>query len=166
MRRVLAFINEQERSVGTYLYGRRMYELMTVWETDPAAAGPSVESGHFAELWQKADKIVYSATLTEVATQRTQLRRTFEAAEVERLKSAVSSDLNVAGPTLAAHAFQAGLVDEVQVIVAPVIVGAGLRCYPDTPTQLTLRDERRFGNGMVWLRYDVTRTRTGPPLGG
>lgn len=153
---VLAFVNEQERSVGTYLYGRRIYELMTVWETDPAAAAQSAESAHFARLWQAADKIVYSTTSDSVSTRRTQLRHVFDAEEVRDLKAHASADLNVAGPTLAAHAFRAGLVDEVQVTVAPIIVGAGLSYYPDVLTPLVLRDTRRFGNGMVWLRYDVT----------
>ncbi len=153
---VLAAVNEQVRSVGTYLYGRRIYDLMTVWETDPAAAGQSAESARFADLWQAADKIVYSTTLDRVSTRRTQLRHAFDAAEVHDLKTRTAHDLTVCGPTLAVHAFRAGLVDEVQVTVAPVIVGAGLGYYPDVPTSLTLREARRFGNGMVLLRYDVT----------
>lgn len=153
---VLAFINTRERSVGTYLYGRRTYELMTAWETDPAAAAQSAGSAQFAELWQAADKIIYSTTLETADTSRTQLRRAFDPQEAAALKARTSTDLNIAGPTLAAHAFRAGLVDEIQIILAPIIIGAGLRYHPDVRAPLALRETRRFGSGMTWLRYDLT----------
>jgi dihydrofolate reductase len=153
---VLAFVNHQERSVGTYLYGRRMYELMTVWESDPAAAAQSPESANFAEIWQSADKIVYSSSLATVSTTRTHLKRSFDPAEVQRVKDAATADLTVSGPDLAAHAFRAGLVDEVHVVVVPVIIGAGKTFHPGgIRLNLDLKDLRRFNNGMVWLRYDV-----------
>lgn len=152
---VLAFVTDAERGVGTYLYGRRMYELMHVWETDPAAAALSPESARFAEVWQAADKVVYSTTLPAVRTERTLLRREFDADEVRGWVRDADADLTIAGPTLAAHAFGAGLVDELQVVVVPELVGGGLRYLPDERVSLELLDERRFGNGMVWLRYDV-----------
>lgn len=153
---VLAFINERERSVGAYLLGRRMYELMTAWETDPAAAAQSPESAEFARTWQAAQKVVYSTTLDAVSTTRTRLERRFDPAAVDRLKRAAPADLNVSGPSLAAHAFRAGLVDEVQLTIAPVIIGGGKSCYPDdVRLDLGLTGMRRFGNGMSWLRYDV-----------
>lgn len=153
---VLDFLNQQERAVGTYLYGRRMYELMIVWETDPAAAAQSPKSAEFAGIWQAADKIVYSTTLTQVSTSRTRLERDFDPEVVRQLKVRATADLTVSGPGLAAHAFRAGLVDEVQLVVAPVIVGGGKSCFPEhIRVRLALADERRFPNGMVQLRYDV-----------
>ncbi|WP_299051909.1 dihydrofolate reductase family protein [uncultured Nocardioides sp.] len=152
---VLAHVNDVERGVGTYLYGRRIYELMTAWEDDPAAAAQSEQSAAFADIWTRAEKHVYSTTLREVTTERTTLHRRFDPDEVRGIKEAAPSDLHVSGPTLAQHAFAAGLVDEIQVVVVPVVVGGGLSYHPATPTTLTLLDTRRFGNGMVWLRYDV-----------
>ena len=153
---VLAYVNEQERSVGTYLYGRRSYEMMTVWETDPAAAAQTPESATFAEIWQAATKIVYSSTLQTVSTQRTTLERTFEPSAVARLKAESAADVTVFGPDLALHAFQAGLVDEVRVIVAPVIIGSGQSYYPpDVRLNLELVDQQRFSGGMVSLCYWV-----------
>lgn len=152
---VLGFVTDAERDVGTYLYGRRMYELMHVWETDPAAAALSPESARFAQVWQAADKVVYSTTLPDVRTERTLLRRDFDVDEVRGWVRDADADLTVAGPTLAAHAFGAGLVDELQVVVVPELVGSGLRYFPDVRASLDLREERRFANGMVWLRYDV-----------
>lgn len=152
---VLAHVNAVEQGVGTYLYGRRIYELMTGWEDDPAAAAQSEQSEEFAAVWTRADKHVYSTTLAGVSTARTTLHRVFDPEAVHRIKTTAASDLHVSGPTLAQHAFAAGLVDEVQVIVAPVVVGAGLSYHPTTPVTLALLDTRRFGNGMVWLRYDV-----------
>lgn len=152
---VLGFVTDAERGVGTYLYGRRMYELMHVWETDPAAAALSPESARFAKVWQAADKVVYSTTLPDVRTERTLLRRDFDVDEVRGWVRDAGADLTVAGPTLAAHAFRAGLVDELQVVVVPELVGSGLHYLPDVRASLDLREERRFANGMVWLRYDV-----------
>lgn len=156
---VLAFVNDQERTVGTYLYGRRSYELMTCWETDLAAAAQTPESATFAEIWQAARKIVYSTTLESVSTVRTTLEHDFEPAAVERLKAESATDLTVFGPDLAMHAFRAGLVDEVRVIIAPVIIGSGRSYYPPGIRQsLELVEEQRFTGGMVSLRYRVSGT--------
>jgi len=151
---VLEFINELERPVGTYLYGRRMYEMMVGWETDPAAAAQSPRSGGFAEIWQAADKVVYSSTLEGASTRRTRIERDFEPAAVRRMKDSAESALSVSGPELAAHAFRAGLVDECHLFLAPVAVGGGKRALPEgVRVGLELLDERRFANGMVYLRY-------------
>lgn len=157
---VLSFLNDQEKSVGTYLYGRRMYDLMTCWETDPAAAAQSPNSAVFAEIWQAAEKIVYSTSLASVSTQKTRLERTFDPDAVEQVKHTATADLNVSGPELASHAFRANLVDEVQLILVPVIIGGGKSCYPtDVMMNLNLSDMRRFSNGMVWLQYDVRHSK-------
>jgi dihydrofolate reductase len=155
---VHAFINDLERPVGTYLYGRRMYETMAGWETDPALADEARARSDFAEIWQAADKIVYSKTLAAVSTAKTRLERTFDPEAVRQMKSSVSGAITVGGPGLAAHAFRAGLVDECHLFITPIVVGGGTRSLPDkVRLQLELLDERRFGNGMVYLRY---RTRT------
>lgn len=151
---VHAFINDIQRQVGTYLYGRRLYEVMTGWETDPSLTEGSAVARDFARLWQAADKIVYSTTLATVSTARTRVERRFDPAAVRRLLGTVEHDVSVGGPTLAASALRAGLVDEVQVFVAPVLVGGGTRLFPDdVRVRLDLLDERRFGNGMAFLRY-------------
>ena len=152
---VHGFVNAQLRGVGTYLYGRRTYELMTGWENDPAVAAASAETAEFAGIWQQADKVVYSTSLGEVSTRRTALNRRFDPAEVARLKRDSAADLAISGPTLAQHAFAAGLVDEVQVFLVPLVLAGGLSYWPTTRTPLVLRDERRFDGGVVWLRYDV-----------
>jgi dihydrofolate reductase len=153
-----SFINDLERPVGTYLYGRRLYELMHVWETDPAAAAQSPAAGEFAEIWQAADKIVYSRTLEAASTTRTRIERDFDPEAVRQLKAAAERDLTVGGPTLGAHAIAAGLVDEYHLFVWPVVVGGGKHFFPDrVRLQLELLDERRLGNGEVYLRY---RTQT------
>jgi dihydrofolate reductase len=154
---VHAFVNARDRGVGTYLYGRRTYELMTGWETDPSVAALAPETAEFAEIWQRAEKVVYSSTLGEVSTRRTTLRHTFVPEEVARLKSATSADLAIAGPTLAQHAFAAGLVDEVQVYLVPLVLGGGLSFWPRTRTPLALSEQHRFAGGVVWLRYQVDR---------
>ena len=152
-----AFLNDLERPVGTYLFGRRMYEVLVVWETLDLAEQPTVIRD-FAEMWRAADKIVYSKTLETVSSSRTRLERDFDPEAVRQLKAAADRDLAVAGPELAAHAFRAGLVDELHLFVAPIVVGGGKKSLPDdVRLQLELLDERRFGNGMVHLRY---RTRT------
>jgi dihydrofolate reductase len=149
-----SFINDLVRPVGTYLYGRRLYQLMQVWETDPAAAAQSPGTREFAKLWQAADKVVYSRTLQAAATTRTRIERDFDPEGVRHLKAAANRDLTVGGPTLAAHAITAGLVDEYQLFVWPVVVGGGKRFFPNrVRLQLELLDERRFGNGVVYLRY-------------
>ena len=153
---VFAFITGLERSVGTYLYGRRMYETMAVWETDPALAAQSDLMRDFADVWQAADKVVYSTTLNEVSTAKTQLERNFDPDAIRDLKASAASDLTVGGPNLATHAFNAGLVDECQLLIHPVLVGAGKSSLPsDMRADLELVDERRFGNGLVYLRYRV-----------
>jgi dihydrofolate reductase len=150
---VHGFINDLERSVGTYLYGRRMYEVMTGWET-MALADQSPFMRDFAQIWRAADKIVYSTTLATVSTARTRIERAFDPEAVQQLKASLARDLAVGGPDLAAHAFEAGLVDECHVFVAPIVVGGGTRSFPDdVRVRLELVDERRFGNGMVHLRY-------------
>jgi dihydrofolate reductase len=157
---VHGFINDLERSVGTYLYGRRMYEVMTGWET-MAVADQSPFMRDFAQIWRAADKIVYSTTLATVSTARTRIERAFDPEAVRQLKASLARDLAVGGPDLAARAFEAGLVDECHVFVAPIVVGGGTRSFPDdVRVRLELADERRFGNGMVHLRY---RTRTNQP---
>jgi dihydrofolate reductase len=153
-----SFVNDLERPVGTYLYGRRLYELMAVWETDPAAAAQSPAAREFAEIWQAADKVVYSRTLAAASTTRTRIERDFDPEAVRQLKAAAERDFTVGGPTLGAHAIRAGLVDEYHLFVWPVVVGGGKHFFPNRARlQLELLDERRFGNGVVYLRY---RTQT------
>jgi dihydrofolate reductase len=151
---VLAAINADTADVRTYLYGRRMYEMMHVWETDPETAAQSEESAVWAGIWCAAQKVVYSTTLPEVWTGNTTLEREFRAADVQCLKDA-DGDLTVDGPTLAAEALRLGLVDQIHMLVCPVTVGAGLRFLPDLAMSLALRSSRGFGNGMVQLKYDV-----------
>jgi dihydrofolate reductase len=151
---VHAFVNDLMRPVGTHLYGRRLYEVMAGWETDPTLAEQSPVSADFAGLWQAADKIVYSTTLETVSTARTRIERAFDPDAVRELKAASDRDLLVGGPELAARAFAAGLVDEVHLFLAPIIVGGGKRSLPDhVRLELELLDERRFGNGTVRLHY-------------
>ena len=151
------FINDLERSISTHLYGRRLYEVMVAWETMNTPDQPPFIRD-FAEIWQAADKIVYSRTLARPSTARTRIEREFEADAVRDLKESADSDLIIGGPSLAAHAFEAQLVDECHFFVAPIIVGGGKRFVPENLRQkLELMDERRFGNGMVHLRYRVAR---------
>lgn len=153
---VHASINDLVRPVGTYLYGRRMYEMMVGWETDPTLAEGSSLAREFAGIWQAADKVVYSTTLKTVSTGRTRIERDFEPGEIRRMKASAERDLAVSGPDLAAHAFEAGLIDECHLFVAPIAVGGGKRSLPEgVRVELELLDERRFGNGMVYLRYRV-----------
>ena len=155
---VHAFINDLDRPVGTYLYGRRMYETMVGWETDPTLADRSPLMRDFAEIWRAADKIVYSRTLERVTSARTRIERDFDPEAVRRTKAAAGRDLIVGGPDLAAHAIKAGLVDEWRLFVTPIVVGGGKRSVPDNVrVKLELLDERRFKGGMVYLHY---RTRT------
>jgi dihydrofolate reductase len=152
---VHAFVNDLERGIGTHLYGRGLYEVMTAWETLDAENQPA-HIRDFAEIWQAADKIVYSRTLDAVSTAKTRIEREFDAEAVLGLKATADTDLLVGGPDLAAHAFAAGLVDECHFFLAPIIVGGGKRFLPDHLRQeLELVDERRFANGMVHLRYRV-----------
>lgn len=144
------------RSVGTFLYGRRLYETMAPWETDASLAAQSDLTAEFAAAWQAANKVVYSTTLAEVPTGKTRLERRFDAASVSKIKSSSTSDLTVGGAELAAQAFRAGLVDECQLFVWPSIIGGGKPALPiDSRIDLELVDERRFENGVVRLRYRV-----------
>ncbi|TDQ50296.1 dihydrofolate reductase family protein [Actinorugispora endophytica] len=153
---VHAFVNDLQRPIGTYLYGRRLYETMAVWETDPGLADRSPVMRDFAEQWRAADKIVYSTTLEAVRTSGTRIERDFAPGSVRRMKASAERDLAVGGPGLASHALAAGLVDEFHLFITPVAVGGGRRFLPDgVRLRLRLLDERRFGNGMVYLRYHV-----------
>jgi dihydrofolate reductase len=155
---VHAFINDLDRPVGTYLYGRRMYETMVGWETDPTLADRSPLMRDFAQIWRAADKIVYSRMLERVTSARTRIERDFDPEAVRRMKAAAGRDLTVGGPDLAAHAIKAGLVDEWRLFVTPIVVGGGKRSVPDNVrVKLELLDERRFKGGVVYLHY---RTRT------
>ena len=151
---VHAFVNELERPVGTFLYGRRMYETMRYWETAHALAGQRPVSLDFARIWQAADKIVYSTTLQAPDTARTRVERDFDPDQVRKLKEAAGRDLTVGGAHLAAHAIAAGLVDEYDVFLVPAVVGGGTRALPDqVRLNLALAEERRFTSGTVYLRY-------------
>ena len=141
------------RPVGAYLYGRRLYETMAVWETDPTLAAQSELMADFANVWQAADKIVYSTTLQAVSTANTRLERRFDPDSARDMKTAPASDLTIGGSALAAHAFDAGLVDECHLFVGPVVVGRGKAAFAsDARVQLELLEERRFGD-VVYLRY-------------
>ena len=154
---VHAFINDLERPIGTYLYGRRLYETMVSWETFAGSPDEPPVMNDYAELWRAADKIVYSTTLEGASTARTRIERTFDPAAVRALKGAADRDLSVGGPGLAAHALKAGLVDEVRVLVYPVIIGGGNRFLPDrVHARLQLLAERTFASGVVYLRYGVS----------
>jgi dihydrofolate reductase len=146
-------VNEMERPVGTYLFGRRMYETMVYWETADTAGQPA-HLGEFAAMWRGADKIVYSTSLNAVSSARTRIERTFDPGAIRELKAANPTDVTVAGPHLAAQAFEAGLVDECQLFLTPVIVGGGKRSLPENVRlNLELIDERRFKGGVVLLHY-------------
>jgi len=148
------FINNLERTAGTYLYGRRMYETMMVWETDPNLATDSPLMQDFAEIWQAANKIVYSTTLSAASTRRTQIERNFNPETIQQLKKTAQHDILIGGPELAALAFRSGLIDECHLFLTPIIVGGGKPCLPDhVRLELELLEERRFGNGTVYLRY-------------
>jgi dihydrofolate reductase len=151
-------VNDLLRPVGTHLYGRRMYEVLVAWET---IDDPTPHIRDFAEIWRAADKVVYSRTLAAPSSARTRIEREFDPEAVRQMKAAAGHDLTVGGPNLAAHAFKAGLVDECHLFLAPIVVGGGNQALPDdVRVRLELLDERRFGNGVVLLRY---RTR---PDGG
>ena len=149
-----AFVTDLVRPVGTYLYGRRLYESMAVWETDPTLAAQSELFADFANVWRTAEKIVYSTTLPAVSTGDTRIERRFDPDAVRDMKSAADDDLTVGGASLAAHAFTAGLVDECHLFVVPVLVGGGKPAFlSNAHVPLELQDERRFDNGVVYLRY-------------
>jgi dihydrofolate reductase len=156
---VFRFITTLVRATHTHLYGRRMYETMMVWETDPKLAAESPLSRDFAEVWQAANKIVYSKTLETISTRKTQLERTFDPKAIRQLKEAVEQDILIGGPELAAHALRSGLLDECHLFLIPILVGGGKPALPDNVRlELELLEERRFRNGTVYLRY---RTRQG-----
>ncbi len=155
---VHTFVNNLERRVGTYLYGRRLYEVMVYWETATTLADQAPFMQDFAEIWQAADKIVYSKTLDTVSSARTRIERDFEPEAVRQIKVTARGDITVGGPDLAAQAIRAGLVDEYHLLVTPVVVGGGKQSLPNNVRlKLELPDERRFGSGVVYLHY---RTRT------
>jgi dihydrofolate reductase len=149
------FVNDLQRDVGLHLYGRRMYEVLVAWETMDTTGEPE-SIADYARIWRAADKVVFSSSLGEVSSERTRLERTLDVDELRRLKAEDDREILIGGPTLAAHAFAAGLVDQVQLIVAPVVVGGGLRALPaGVRIDLDLEAERRFRNGFVYLGYRV-----------
>ncbi len=153
---VFSFITDLVRPVGTYLLGRRMYETMAVWEVDPTLAAQSELMADFADVWQAADKIVYSSTLDGVSTARSRLERRLDVDSVRELKASAASDITVGGSNLAAQAINSRLVDEYQLFVYPVLVGAGKPAISaDSRVQLDLLKEHRFGNGVVYMRYRI-----------
>ena len=151
---VHSFINDLERPIGTYLYGRKMYETMAGWETPDTIPDRTPAMLDFARIWQAAEKTVYSKTIQSVSTARTRLEREFDPEMVRDLKAQSSRDVAVGGPNLAAHAIRAGLVDDYHLFVAPIVVGGGNPFLPgNVPMALELLDERGFNNGMVHLHY-------------
>jgi dihydrofolate reductase len=153
---VHAFVNDLERPIGTYLYGRRMYEVMVFWENADTLQGESPIFLDFARIWRSADKIVYSTTLENAGSARTRIEREFDPAAIRELKAQATRDLTVGGPGLAAHALRAGLVDELHLFVTPVVVGGGTHWLPgDLRLELELLDERRFESGVVHLHHRI-----------
>jgi dihydrofolate reductase len=149
-----SFVNDLQRPIGTYLYGRRMYEVMRFWETAHTLADEPPVILDYAGIWQAAEKIVYSTTLVSASSARTRIERDFDPEAVRQLKASAERDLGVGGPELAGQAIRAGLVDEYHLFLVPVVVGGGTRFLPDdVRLQLELLDERRFGNGVVQLHY-------------
>ena len=148
------FVNDLVRSVGTFLFGRRMSETMSYWEA--AFDDPTYPDyvRDFAEIYKAADKIVYSSTLSDISTARTRLEKSFDPDAVRAMKAKAQRDLSIGGPTLAAHAIEAGVVDELSMFVAPVVLGGGTKFLPENvKLELRLLDEKRFENGTVYLRY-------------
>ena len=153
---VHAFVNDLERPVGTHLYGRRMYEVLVAWETMPMGPDQPAVIRDYAEVWRAADKVVHSTTLQEVASARTRIERRFDPDAVRRMKADAETDLSVSGPHLAAEALRAGVVDDLHLVVNPVVVGGGTRALPaGLRLDLELVDEHRFGNGVVHLHHAV-----------
>jgi len=153
---VHGFVNDLERPIGTYLYGRRMYETMAVWDDPATIAGHGATMEDYAQIWQAAEKVVYSTTLDGVWTARTRLERAFDTDAVRAIKDAANSDISVGGPHLAAAALRAGLVDEIHSFLGPVLVGGGTRALPDgVRAGLELLSERRFAGGTVYVSYRV-----------
>jgi len=153
---VHGFVNDLERSIGTYLYGRRMYETMVYWATAPTEGDDDPVVLDYARIWQAAKKVVYSTTLTSASSERTRIEPAFDPEAVRRLKEEASSDISIGGPALAAEALRAGLVDELHLFLVPVVVGGGKPALPDgVRLDLALLDERRFAGGAVHLHYRV-----------
>jgi dihydrofolate reductase len=153
---VHAFVNDLERAVGTYLYGRRLYETMAAWETNPSLAERSPATRDFAKIWQAAEKIVYSRTLEAVFMSKTRIEPEFDPGAVRELKASAESDFLIGGAELAAEAFRAGLVDECHLFLAPVLVGGGKTALPDgVRLDLELLEERRFAGGTIFVRYGI-----------
>jgi dihydrofolate reductase len=155
---VHSFINDLDRTIGTYLLGRRMYEVLTYWEDPPALDRQPPYVREFAEIWQAAEKIVYSRTLETVSTARTRIERHFDPEAIRQLKAQSKRNLTVGGPELAAQAIAAGLVDDYELFVVPILVGAGKPFLPSkTRIELELLDERRFRNGTVFMHYGTRK---------
>jgi dihydrofolate reductase len=153
---VHAFVNDLERSIGTYLYGRRMYETMVFWETVSTGADQPAVIRDFAEIWQAAEKIVYSRTRQSVSSARTRIERDFDRDAIRRLKETSPADITIGGAELAGQAFAAELIDECHLFLAPIVVGGGKHALPDNVrAKVELLEERRFGSGVVHLRYRV-----------
>jgi dihydrofolate reductase len=151
---VFSFINQQERTIGTYLFGRRMYETMVYWETAATLPDQSAVEIEFTEMWKTTDKIVYSTTLTEPTSARTKIEEAFNPDAVAKLKATSRRDIAIGGPALASLALTAGLVDEIQLYLTPIVLGAGKRAFPvDTHLPLKLSEEKRFETGVVFLRF-------------
>jgi dihydrofolate reductase len=147
------FVNDHERTIGTYLYGRRLYDVMAWWETLDFAGQPQF-SIDYALIWRAADKIVYSRTLDKVASARTRIEQTFDPAAIQQIKATATRDISIGGATLASAAIRAGLVDELHLFLSPIVVGGGTRALPDDVRwDLELRDEHRFGNGVIHVHY-------------
>jgi len=158
---VFKFLYNLIRPAGTYLYGRKMYKTMQVWETDPNLASRSPIEGDFAQMWQAANKIVYSKTLKTASTKNTRIERNFDPEAIRHLKETSASEINIGGTELAAEAFRSGLVDECYLFFKPVILGAGKQGLPvDVQVKLELLEERRFGDGTVLLRYKPRQEKT------
>ena len=154
---VHAFVNDLERPVGTYLYGRRMYEVMAAWEAIPDLADEPHVIQDYSAIWRAADKVVYSRTLNAVSSARTRIEHDFDPDAVRHMKASAVRDISVGGPHLAAQAIKAGLVDELHLFVTPFVVGGGNPALPDgVRLKLELVDERRFGSGVVHLQYRLT----------
>jgi dihydrofolate reductase len=152
------FVNDLERPIGTYLYGRRMYQVMVYWETADTGSAERSAMQEYAEIWRAADKIIYSTSLQQTSSAKTTIEREFEPAAIQQLKESTDRDISIGGPELAAQALKLGLVDECHLFLSPVVVGGGKRALPDNvQLELELLDERRFGNGVVQLHYRVKR---------
>jgi dihydrofolate reductase len=158
---VHAYVNDLERPIGTYLYGRRLYEVMEYWETAHTAPGQTPVTLDYAQIWRSADKVVYSRTLEAVSSAKTRIERDFDPEAVRNMKASAESDISIGGPQLAAEAIKAGLVDEYHLFLNPVLVGAGNQALPDgVRIDLELLGEHRFGSGVVHLHYGASGSGT------